>query len=334
MASSNAGRRFVFLVSILLAGLAVVGMERIAIPALYWRTPTVNSSYARFLEVKEAASGHQTFNVLFLGDSTARNGIIPAVFHAATGKTGHNLATAAPISAWADADLVREYVRTHPAPDAVIVSQDFATYAGVDELDHQVIREHFSDFALSAYLYRHSLSPLSDLLEAAVAELLPSFRYRDHVRRAIPSLLLNQSFYTGSQSDADGFQRSDRIPSPSELENRRVPENPPPSAVDEGLLTAYLCDLAENGHFPVFLTISPHLPLSHLSATSQGALRQAGDSLRNIASTHPRCRLLNGNRDFDTRLFADETHLNYSGALLYSNELAAEYLSVQAASGH
>lgn len=100
-----------------------------------------------------------------------------------------------------------------------------------------------------------------------------------------------------------------------------------PMHCEHRVLLDELCRHADLGKFPLFLTISPHVPAARFDTESARVLRSAQDLLLAMSRAHPYCHVLGGDREYHSPLFSDHSHLNASGALLFTRELSREYLA-------
>ncbi len=71
--------------------LAIAAVEWTVPDALYRLLPGKNASYDRMKHLKIVVSAPTSYDILFLGDSTAKNAVIPSLFQTETGKTSYNL---------------------------------------------------------------------------------------------------------------------------------------------------------------------------------------------------------------------------------------------------
>lgn len=328
---SSRRRLIIFGFSTLVTLVVVMAIER-GLSNLYWNYPETRSFERRVKQVKAiAALSSEKYDVLFLGDSTALEGVVPLVFQQLTGRNGYNLATYGLISSVADVYLVDAYLRHHPAPQAIFVVR---TLGALDVPREDAAQEHFDSPALALFRYRNGFITLERAAAGILAGLLPSFANRYQIHDILfgqdlqPWMFLHRPQVT---ADSDrGYVRLDTALNPSEIpkvlaqfqqRDKRYLDH-----IQQSLaLIGHLCTLGASHNIPVIVAADPLIePLTH-DATFKQTMEQIQQLVSSRLHQHAGC-FWHPAEAFDTSLFADlGGHLNGTGAVTFTGRLATYF---------
>ncbi len=277
---------------------------------------------------KAVSRGRESYDVLFLGDSTAAHGAIPRLFTQATGASAYNLATYAGVAAFADLSLLESYLQKHAAPQAIFVTRSAEMWSTKQAYD--VYREDFSRSDITSLLWRNGLFSDSQISQQVLADLLPSIHLRYqwlHAQAERPTTSPQQvidmrrergyirldTVYDPASSNADA---GSRILMDGADHYGVLPENL--------LLLSRLCDVAAEHHIQVYILTAPFASAPREQALTYN-IRKLQRTLRVQLENQKTCHVIGGATVSPDSLMADLTHLNNTGAVLFTRKLADLY---------
>ncbi|HRH93052.1 MAG TPA: hypothetical protein PKV72_00805 [Candidatus Peribacteria bacterium] len=299
---------------------------------LEWLTPEHDESQMELMQAKYVAErGETAYDVLFLGDSTAGNDVIPKVFTQVTGLSAYSMHTNSNVSPVANVYLLDAYLRRHPAPKMVILVQTL--YGWSIPQHHDVLLEHFMNPWLAWDLWRNGLLSANDTAEGMVSWWLPSLRHRRHIQR----LRENSDLLAGLLGSGEGQfvdPELGHIPVTrnialmgayqGEIDGDRkllsgAVLKPDAGLSAEALLMARrLCAIARDNGIQAAIVIPP-LPAPAMSET--GTLNGlTAMQARTVRETSDGCRMMS-TLALPPELFGDGVHLNETGAELLTRKL-------------
>lgn len=301
---------------------------------IYWLTPEKDASQIELKQAKFAVlQTKEDFDVLFFGDSTAGNDIIPALFTSLTGLRSYSVHTNSNVSPTANVYLLSEYLKHHRAPKIVILSQTL--FAWSIPQHHDIILEHFMRPDIGWMLWRNGIVSTEEFLESLTTHWLPSLAYRRHFQR----LRESGNAFDGILGMGEGQYEDDmrgHIPVLRDISQsdayegemhavakllRDAPTKPNLGFSDEALfMTRAFCSLAKEHNIFAAIVIPP-LPspvLSQAGAFTGLTLMQ----MRIINEVEGSgCRLMN-TIEMSPNLFGDGVHVNETGATFFTQKLA------------
>jgi hypothetical protein len=272
-------------------------------------------------------------DVVCLGDSLVKIGLIPEVIRAGSGLTTYNFAMAqapAPASYFA----LRRLLDAGGTPSAVVVDFKPSVLVGGPRfsLRHWQTVLSFRECLELA----NEVRSVGMLLEILKGRLLPSYRDRLEIRESIRSALKGETsptYVTNRLAERNwGKNLGAHLNSPrTTYEGTVAPEilkKLLPDVWKCHRLNATYVDrtlaLAESRKIPVFWLIPP------LSPDLQGRSEQAGVDaafvafVRSMQSKHPGVIVIDGRHSgYDASTFSDHNHLNVRGSVAMSRELAS-----------
>lgn len=298
----------------------------------YWQ-PHLNREDRNFQLHRQALRNGQKYDVIILGDSTAGNAFIPKVFGEFTGKLAYNWSETATVSSFSDIYYLREYLRRHPPPDAVIVMRSLTSWPRPMILD--AFRERFLQWDLIRYLYARGELSTDQAGQLVLAKLLPTYRFKHNLFRTWRERLDAGS---GALNYDDGYIRLDQtLSSPGIvkkdwelIEAARIGNT---FRINSGqiALLAYLCSVADESGFPLFLTNSPYVDFFDHDETVVAFAAYAFNAVNRAFTGRKRCHILETQRGYSVQYMANATHLNHTGALFFTHELAREFMGTMQA---
>lgn len=199
---------------------------------------------------------------LILGDSTANQGVDPAVITAVTAQSALNLGTVANMNATDDAWLLRNYIARYGPPEAIIYQHAYQTWArAVNPVFVAQTPLSLADLGRQQPPYVPGIQDRSALLLARYA---PLYADNQSLRTVVsellrrPGLLMTPrfrlttaGFMVVAESNSDRVQRDAAA---HRALARERPFQPNPSATAALLAVA---DLAQTHHLPVYVIDAP-----------------------------------------------------------------------------
>jgi hypothetical protein len=270
--------------------------------------------------------------VVVLGDSLVKIGVIPEVVHAVSGRSTYNFAMAqAP--APATYFMLRRLIEAGGRPSSLVVDFKPSVLAGGPRFSLRHWQSTL-DLRESFELARESSSPRM-LVEIELGRVLPSYRDRLEIREAVRSSLLGETAPTYSTNrlalrnwsiNRGAHLNSSRSPFPGDV----GPEVHKKLLSDGGkchrinaIYVDKLLTLAEAHQIPVVWLIPPLPPQLQVHRERSGVDAAYVAFARSIQAKHPGLTVVDGRHSgYDDSTFADHTHLNGRGSIAMSRDLA------------
>ncbi|MDO8649012.1 MAG: hypothetical protein Q7R81_04495 [Candidatus Peregrinibacteria bacterium] len=304
--------------------LLTIGVIELGFLYVFW-LPTHAQADWTYTQQQKMLRSAEEFDVLILGDSTAGNGVIPSLFQERTGMRAHNFGTTALVAAFADPVMLLTYLEHHPPPRAIIVVRSLNTW--VRQVNYGAMREDYLDPNIVRFLYKEGMLTTEEVFSLALARILPTYRYRNAVRRWWKDY---REDFVAPEAYTDGFIRDDQV-------MRAVFQVGDLSLItnaydgkgflfnaDQILLLDYLCSIAQQHRIPTFVIIGPYSQDFAQLSNVQAYATSLKTVLNLVTAQHPACTFIDGRRTYSSYLLSNPTHVNYSGALLFTADLANE----------
>ncbi|MFC1587916.1 hypothetical protein ACFL54_06385 [Planctomycetota bacterium] len=122
-------------------------------------------------------------DIVFIGDSTLRSAVNPAVVEKHSGHAAINLGTVASSGLMDDYYLLRSYVVKHGAPKAVVMMHGFPAWD--KNLQRDLYNLYYSSPAETAVLLNESQLGLMEAADSLAQNCLLSYRYKPYLRSAM-----------------------------------------------------------------------------------------------------------------------------------------------------
>ena len=294
-------------------------------------TETASLSWRLGLDAIPREAGRS--EVVCLGDSLVKIGLVPEVIRAGSGRKTYNFAMAqapAPATYFA----LRRLLDAGGRPSAIVLDFKPSVLVGGPRYS---LRHWQTVLGLreSLDLAREAKSA-GMLLEILGGRLLPSCRDRLEIREAVRSAIERKEAPTystnrlaernwgknlGAHLNSSKASFSGTVA--PEILKKLLPDVWKCHRVNAAFVDRILA-LAESRRIPVFWLIPP------LSPELQGRSERAGADaafvafVRSMQAKHPRVTVIDGRHSgYDASTFADHTHLNVRGSVAMSRELAS-----------
>jgi hypothetical protein len=305
-----------------------------SIVARHWIDLTDPVSLSWRYSARAAENEARESQVLCLGDSLVKHGLVPSVFGQASGQRMANL-SAAQASTLLTHSLLRRALDAGARPRALIVNAKPAVLLGGPEVNARAWQEVISlrDAIELLRITRNAPFVASTL----TGRLLPSLRSRLEIRTAItaamrgqpdqirainPVLWRNWSVNGGANvaSAASPFSGEVTDQVRQQLYTDLFYVDPANVQAIEGIL-----EIAAERHIPIFWVLFPLSPKLQSLRDQSGADERHDEFLRSIAARHSgQLTVLDARRTgYPAAFFADATHLNRRGAVALSRSVAA-----------
>ncbi len=308
-----------------------------SIPALYSLVSAPSDPNVGLEGMLGVIHAPHDYSVLFLGDSTVTQGVIPAEFDALTGEDSYVFGSASGAAGPEDAILLDEYLATHAAPKAVFVVRSPAMWRRA--VAPQVIREAPRNMRLALFLYRQGALPLGDYAEISLTTLLPSAHHRYRFSRVLSAMMDEQVRTTFEKDYADAVKARDirlaakgfaRITSTltstreQSLQALRtlMPAGEEAVRPENIALLTYMCERAREYGTHLYVTLAPYSGILTEDASVKAALDDIASKLEAATADDPSCTYLPAVPPYPDSAMSDETHANATGALMFTNRLA------------
>jgi len=255
------------------------------------------------LDIVSTGSG---FDVLVLGDSAAASSMVPEVFTKETRRTMYNLGLGTHLNDFSDVALLEQYLKHNPPPESVIAVYTLANWYKVPDINF--FREYFPSAKRAWSLYLKRYITFSEMTRVALAQVLPSFQYKRHIRSLVHyvfsgtldiSAKQNASKMVDVQSirPANGYgnvkfnikyESAEKIIKEI-IENKLNDEPYKPQKINDALLK-HLCETGEKNGVPIWLVIGP-IPKKHIQVPEiQHLISEVDLYLRNVTLDYPGCK--------------------------------------------
>lgn len=265
------------------------------------------------------------FDVLVMGDSTGGNGFIPREFTRVTGKRSYNWSEVANVNSFSDIYYLQKYLERHPAPEAVFVIRSLTSWPRSMIMDS--FRERFMTWGSWLYLSRYGGLRPEQSLQMLIAKLLPTYRFKHYLYRT-----WNEKPATGPLNYDDGYIRLDQrlvsqeiVQKDWELINQAKRGEDFAVNPAQMMLIKYMCEQATKKNFYLFVTTSPYIESFEKDPVVQGFAERLSQYVTEAFAGNDRCFMFHDLRAYPARYLANGTHLNHSGALIFTQQIASEY---------
>lgn len=290
------------------------------------------SSLNRKFSVGSASKHAKGHDVLFLGDSLVKLGLLPKVVEARSGLTAFNLASASgPASS--TYNVLRRSLESGAEPRAIVV--DFGT--GL------LTRDPEKDVRNSSEVL--SLGEVVDLLRTArsvplvttlaIRSALPSVRRRVEIRQYLQAIWKGERY---RQADVNlacyrNWWMNDgaHVAAPSQREDGEMQDDSAdtssPGRVHVHRVNRDYIDriftLAASRGIRVFWLLPPESPKSRATRKRQGVEASYTAFARSMQARHPEITILDARRSgYEQSVFFDAVHLDARGAVALSTTIA------------
>ena len=322
---------------------ALLFTEHVIVPGVYHALPLEYKQWDRTTVREETIREQPDYDVLFLGDSAAVLSASPEVFTAVTGLSAYNFATSADRNAVSDIFLLMEYLDRHPAPKAVIMVRSIHSWSR-GQGGYELIRQQMERPDLARILYRTGVLTTPQYARVLADVLLPSLSWRErfaHVRRAAfhPEARLENIDMHDTSVGFNGFEPFDENRHETHLEMdernreglRQVHDgqgnpNQDPTVLK---LVGELCRFSADRGIPLYLTMGPNARPVFEDPMVLSAMRGIDNQVRQLFDGEPLCTLISGAWILEDPYMSDITHPNAQGAVLFTQQIAEEFLQRQ-----
>ena len=316
----------------LLGALALVALIEAAVDAYPLRFTNSASLSWRLSFARAERSTNSPAEIVCLGDSLVKIGVLPRLIEAETGRTAENLAMGhAP--APATYFLLRRLLEAGHRPATVVVDFKPSMLAGGPRFNLREWQEILRP--AEAVDLTHHAGGLAFLVEIALGRLLPSYRGRFEIREAIGAALggqiaptyrnnrfalRNWTINKGAHLNGSSHPFSGSIP-PAALRKLIIP-NWECHRANQIYLEKFF-NLAEANGIQVVWLIAPSSPELQALRETKGRDPAYAAFIAEAQRRHPSITVIDARHaNYPTAVFADATHLNGRGAATFSHELA------------
>jgi hypothetical protein len=290
------------------------------------------SAYSWTLSMSALRTQARSAEILCLGDSLVKHGLLPEVITERLGKSTYNLAIcAAPPPA--QYYLLRHALDAGARPKSIIVDFNAGLLAGSPSFETRYWPEMLSyrelvELALNAREFQF-------FVDASLADLLPSHRNRWEIRNKVMDLLdgredklrltnlavsRNWGLHRGAEFSGDNLAFRGEL---TEAEHVRHLSNKFWCArINREYLRRFL-DLATSRGIEVFWLLPPVSPAVQQRRIERGADKAYTQFVRGIVAKHPSVVVLDARYSgYDHTKFVDAIHLNGKGGVALSSDVA------------
>ena len=270
--------------------------------------------------------------IVCMGDSLVKIGVLPRVIQAETGQTAENLAMGhAP--APATYFLLRRLLAAGHRPRAVVVDFKPSMLAGGPRFNLREWQEVLTP--AEAVELTHHAGGLEFLVEITLGQILPSYRSRWEIRESVVSALggliapsyrnnrlaiRNWSINKGTHLNGSNHPFSGTI-TPESRRKLIIPNWECHRA--NKLYVEKFFKLAESHGIPVVWLIAPSSPELQALRETRGRDPAYAAFIAEAQRRHPSILVIDARHSgYPTDTFADATHLNGRGAAAFSHEIA------------
>ncbi|MGE3818549.1 MAG: hypothetical protein AB7I30_03885 [Isosphaeraceae bacterium] len=288
-------------------------------------TDPVAFSWRYSLDEADRAGG---FDVLCLGDSLAKHGLVPPVMTSVNGRSARNLAAAAspaPLTYFA----LRRALNAGARPAAVVLEYKPSVLAGGPKLRSRCWAEALSGLELVDLIRTSKSATLA--AELLVGAALPSVRARHDVRENLLRALRGESSRLRSLnaicrrnwSVNGGANVASRQPGftgavPEEVHRNLLSDRFAANRVNADYVRRTL-ELASRHGISTYLVIPPFAPELLARRAETGAEARFSQFVRSLQTRHPAVTVLDARESgYPASAFVDASHLDRLGAVALS----------------
>jgi len=326
----------------LLAFALVLFLSEQSVPFLYRLLPSDLKEWDRVTKRQEAIRTMEHQDVLFLGDSTGVQSIIPELFELITGQKAYNLSTYADRVSVADLALLQTYLDHHPPPKAIIdvrsiLSWDMGYGFGL-------VRLQFNRADIANKLWHLGLLTPLEYGQLFLERVFPSLLYRekiDFVRRAFS----DEKGYFENVYKRDegmgwkGYEPFNPFAHNTNIELSEKNLEPFYRLIGTGgsltmapysiPLLQELCDSAAARSTNFYVTFNPSAHVVQDNPRIYAGAQKIYGMAQQALAPNPSCALLPNIWIMDDPYLSDLTHTNHSGALVFTKIIANQYLEAE-----
>ena len=317
----------------------VIGMLPILFAVEAWvesRTLDVTSPATMSWRLSESASRHEAVDadVLFLGDSLVKHGLLPEISAEESGLKGFNLSVCAAQAA-ADFYLLRNALHSGAKPTKLVVAYtpdllmgsprellrcypELLTPAEVIELarierDTSFGVETLLNMAFRSIKARHEIRDVLWKTYLGTADASP--------RPVSQMLARNWSIHQGAQFTPENPSYHGEV-TPDDL--KRLNASRFWCHRTNRVYVEKLLRLAESRRIQVYWLLSPMAPKVQAERDRSGAERRFEAFVESFREAHPTLQVIDARRSgYGPELFVDPVHLNGRGAIALTRQIAA-----------
>jgi hypothetical protein len=299
-----------------------------------WLTFSDPVSLSWRFSAQAASTRARGCQILILGDSLAKHGLVPAVLEVPTGTRVLNI-SAARGPTLLSYFLLRRALDAGARPSAVVLNAKPAVLIGGPEYDARYWQELLTPRECWELFRLTGRAPF--ILSTCVGRLLPSFRARLEVRSKVMAALrgetdplhainrvLWRNWTVNAGANVTAADSPYRGEIGSDVESRLHPSR---FYVDRtnALAIERLLKLAATENIPVYWLLTPISPKLQALRDQSGAEARYEQFVRAMQGRYPHVvTVLDGRRAaYAPTLFVDETHLSGRGAAALSSSVAA-----------
>jgi hypothetical protein len=305
-----------------------------SVVARHWIDLTDPVSLSWRYSAQSAENEARECQVLCLGDSLVKHGLIPSVMDRATGQRTVNL-SAAQASTLLTQSLLRRALESGARPNALIVNAKPAVLLGGPEVNARAWQEVVSLRDGLELMRMTGNAPF--VASTLVGRLFPSLRSRLEIRSAITAALsgetdkisaINPVLWRNWSVNGGANVASAAAPFPgdvtAEVRQQLYTDlfyvDPANAQAIEGIL-----EIAAERQIPIFWVLFPLSPKLQALRDQSGADERHDQFLRSIAARQSgELTVLDARHSgYPAAFFADATHLNRLGAIALSWSVAA-----------
>jgi lysophospholipase L1-like esterase len=273
-------------------------------------------------------------DVLCMGDSLVKHGLVPSVMEQATGRRTANLSAARAPLLWTYA-LLRRALDAGARPAAIIINAKPAVLIGGPEYDMRYWQEVLT---VREGLELFQMTRKGPLLAATLlGRLLPSLRSRLEVQSNVMAALRGETdrLYTINRVLLRNWtvnRGANIVAAGSPFQGAVAPEVAGRLHVDRfhvdktnAIAVKRLLNLAAERNISVYWLLAPLSPNLQALRDQSGSEGRYEEFVKSFQARYPRnLTVLDARRaDYPAALFADATHLNGAGAVALSRSVAA-----------
>lgn len=302
----------------------------ICLSNLYWSFPDKGAFEQRIKENKALVRNpNYSYDVLFFGDSTGKEGVAPLEFDKKTAEASYNFSISAYVAPIADLYLLKGYLDSHHKPQAIYVIRSIFTW-GDNPVDVHV-RQNFENVNIDFYLFKHRLISIERLLVGLLANVIPSYAHRFYLQHYLSGFsfedihylfatpIFTPNPYRGFTAHIETATNQDISTQISDLHETLQSHSIQPTQ-ENALLLRYLCNLGKEKNIPIFLVASPHIKEFDSDRIFVNEENQLTSTLAKIANESG-CNWIPSTQ-MDRKNMRDHTHTNSTGALIFTDQLA------------
>jgi hypothetical protein len=244
-------------------------------------------------------------DVIFFGDSTGKDGILPDIIEQETGLKSINLASYAMVSGFADIYFLNKYLQKNTPPKKIFILRTLYTWKKPIRFDEYL--EVSPDIGTSFYLLKNSVFSVEKFFHAAIARHARILRENNAIRRKVTAPW-NYDRYIPEYANGRVIQGKHFVR-------------------DESLeLLERMCNIAEKYDIEMYILQAPYAEKMKVDVDFMSSSAEIISTIQSVTENNSHCSFVDTLQFYKENLMADKTHTNKKGAEVFSTWLANTYL--------